>query len=254
MAYLDDLSTFPENVYKLNTTDPVVGGTPVFDNDGITPLSGYSNAQAQVLANRTRYLKGQVDTINAQLAAPDPFPTYIKVSEKGEPDGVCDLDETGLIPIERIPPLSVGEVNTASNIGTGAGLFAQKMGENLEFKSIVAGKNTSVTFNGTEITINASLPLDGVPGMYFSSTTFPEGLYSSVVYSDDFGLTDLGEGVIGVDIDDVIIEIGTKLDATATAVNSSKLENQSLAQVVAATQPFSNTPTLAQIQAIALLF
>lgn len=49
-----------------------------------------------------------------------------------------------------------GEANTASNIGTGVGLFAQKVDADLQFKSLIAGANVSLTFNGTSVTIDAT--------------------------------------------------------------------------------------------------
>lgn len=49
-----------------------------------------------------------------------------------------------------------GEVNTGANLGTGAGLFAQKTGTVLEFKSLVAGANITLTPTSTEVTIASS--------------------------------------------------------------------------------------------------
>jgi len=49
-----------------------------------------------------------------------------------------------------------GEVNTASNIGAGDGVFAQKTGVDLEFKSLVAGSNITLTAGSNDITIDAS--------------------------------------------------------------------------------------------------
>lgn len=39
---------------------------------------------------------------------------------------------------------SIGETNTASNLGSGFGIFAQKEDVDLRFKSIKAGSNTSI--------------------------------------------------------------------------------------------------------------
>jgi hypothetical protein len=49
-----------------------------------------------------------------------------------------------------------GEVNTASNIGTGTGVFAQKTGVDLQFKTLVAGTNVSITNTANTVTINST--------------------------------------------------------------------------------------------------
>lgn len=53
------------------------------------------------------------------------------------------------------PPGS-GETNTASSLGAGEAVFAQKSGVDLQFKSLVAGTNVTLSSDGTSITINAS--------------------------------------------------------------------------------------------------
>ncbi len=49
-----------------------------------------------------------------------------------------------------------GEANTASNLGAGEGLFAQKVGVDLQFKSLVAGTNVTLSSDGDTVTINSS--------------------------------------------------------------------------------------------------
>lgn len=51
---------------------------------------------------------------------------------------------------------AAGEANTASNLGTGIGVFASKVGLDLQFKSLVAGTNISLLASSTEITIDAA--------------------------------------------------------------------------------------------------
>jgi len=49
-----------------------------------------------------------------------------------------------------------GEANTASNIGSGEGIFAQKNSLDLEFKSLVAGTDINLSSSSNEITINST--------------------------------------------------------------------------------------------------
>jgi hypothetical protein len=55
-----------------------------------------------------------------------------------------------------------GEANTASNLGAGEGVFAQKAGVDLQFKSLVAGTEISLSSDANEITINST----SGPGFY----------------------------------------------------------------------------------------
>lgn len=58
MANQPETSTYEAGIYQLETSDPVQGG-----------LGGVSNSPLLQLANRTKWLKGQVDSINTALAA-----------------------------------------------------------------------------------------------------------------------------------------------------------------------------------------
>jgi hypothetical protein len=58
MANLPELNEFTEGVYQIETSDPVLGGV-----DGIT------NVPIKALANRTKWLKAQVEAIEAAVEA-----------------------------------------------------------------------------------------------------------------------------------------------------------------------------------------
>lgn len=47
-------------------------------------------------------------------------------------------------------------VETASNVGTGEGVFKQKTGVDLEFKTLLGGTNVTITNNANDLTIDAS--------------------------------------------------------------------------------------------------
>lgn len=59
MANLPETPTYDSGIYQLEVTDPVAGGP-----------SGIANAQAKALANRTAYLKAQVDALVAGTTIP----------------------------------------------------------------------------------------------------------------------------------------------------------------------------------------
>lgn len=64
MANLPESSTFDAGVYQIETSDPVIGGP-----------SGVTNAPLKNLANRTKFLKDQIDSINTNFA-PKASPTF----------------------------------------------------------------------------------------------------------------------------------------------------------------------------------
>jgi hypothetical protein len=85
-----------------------------------------------------------------------------------------------------------GEINTASNLGTGYGLFTSKAGYDLQFKSLKAGTNVTISSTTNDITINSSATggsgatttINGVNGPNFTfSTTTASNLTISIATS-----------------------------------------------------------------------
>ena len=66
------------------------------------------------------------------------------------PSGSITLTDLGS---NQIRISSIGEANTATNLGAGLGIFAQKAGSDLEFKSLTPGANVSINDTGAEIEI-----------------------------------------------------------------------------------------------------
>lgn len=62
----------------------------------------------------------------------------------------------------QLPGSGGGEANTASNVGAGNPVFAQKSGVDLEFRTLVAGTNITITSGATELTINSTGGSSGI--------------------------------------------------------------------------------------------
>lgn len=78
---------------------------------------------------------------------------------------------------------NTGEINTASNLGSGEGVFYNKSGVDLRFKSLIAGSNITLTSTATDITIDASVPANGE-----ANTASNLGATGSSVYSGKVGV------------------------------------------------------------------
>ena len=93
-------------------------------------------------------------------------------------------DEQVLINLDNLRITLRAEANTASNLGGGSGVFAQKVGEDLQFKSLVGGAGIVLATSGEEITISTGpggvflsnfetfqLPASGIKGNMIFDTT-----------------------------------------------------------------------------------
>ncbi len=64
-----------------------------------------------------------------------------------------------VVEINSTPSGVQGEINTASNLGVGTGLFSGKVGVDLQFKSLVAGAGIILTNDSTTVTITGNSTL-----------------------------------------------------------------------------------------------
>ena len=99
---------------------------------------------------------------------------------------------------------TIGEPNLAANVGTGSGLWKNKVGETLNFKSIIAGNNITIAEAPDQITINAtgggssiSLTTTGTSG----AATLNSGVLNIPQYTTSFSVSD-EEGGPGFTVDD----------------------------------------------------
>ena len=94
-------------------------------------------------------------------------------------------------------PLSSGGValvTTASNVGTGDGLFKQKTSQDLEFKSLTSGAGITITANADDIQITATGATDTA-----SNLGSGEQVFSSKV-AGDFQFRSLNEGTGNINL------------------------------------------------------
>jgi hypothetical protein len=80
MATLPETATWEAGIYQLETTDPVQGG-----------LNGIDNLQGKQLANRTVYLKQQVDAANTLLVNASPVATISALLNRATTVGAVNV-------------------------------------------------------------------------------------------------------------------------------------------------------------------
>lgn len=119
------------------------------------------------------------------------------------------------IVISNTAPL--GEINTASNVGTGSGLFKSKVGADLQFKSLTAGSNISLVNNANDISINAPSPGEVNTA---SNVGTGVGLYKSkTVNNFDFKSLLVGAGLSITNSSNEITLVNTSPGEVNTASN-----------------------------------
>jgi len=80
-----------------------------------------------------------------------------------------------------------GESNTASNLGSGTGIFAQKSGVDLQFKGLSAGTNITLNSNSDTIIISSTGSnsiITGITQVNFGFATGGEGMYATTAVTN----------------------------------------------------------------------
>ena len=155
-----------------------------------------------------------------------------------------------------------GEINTISNVGTGAEIYKEKVGTDSRLRTLIGGDGVSITENANDLTIDVVATTDDITegsNLYYTdervddrvSTLLQAGTNISITYDDDLGtLTidaaagggyDLSGNTIG-DIGDVTITTPIA-DNEVLAWNSatSKWINQTASEAGLATSSHTHT-------------
>ena len=123
----DTMLDFGTGANQINTDDLPEGSTNQY----------YTNARADA-----RIALASIDVLSDVDARP---------AVQGDVLTYSSVDD-GYIPVAP-PGATGGEANDGFNTGTGEGLFKQKVGVDLEFKSLVAGNGIGITNNASDLTI-----------------------------------------------------------------------------------------------------
>jgi hypothetical protein len=135
--------------------------------------------------------------------------------------------EHRIIDWNQLPGAAGGEVNTASNVGSGQGLFKQKVGTDLEFYSLSGGSNTTLSLVGNVVRVDVTIPPD-------TNTYVTGGTYNDV--TDTITLTRNDGGTVEITgVTDTFTTGGTYSNGVATFTNNSG----TTFTVTGFTEPFS---------------
>ena len=133
------------------------------NNDNIQNISNVSGRTTADALNWLLDNSSTGSTVDVNAVHVNESDEINQISEKNTPtsgdyliieDG-SDSFNKKKVNISNLPTGGGGEANTASNIGNGNPIFKEKNGIDLEFRSLSAGTNVTIT-TGDTITINAS--------------------------------------------------------------------------------------------------
>lgn len=194
MANLTESATYDAGVYQIETVDPVSGGP-----------TGIANKPLINLANRTKYLKGRVDLLEAGTTIPPGVATLASPTFTGDPKA----------PTQALGDNDTSIATTAFVQGTMSGRLAKSVagGVNVTLTAAEAGYGI-LEFSGA-LTANISVIVPGAPTKSWIVKNATSGAFTLTVK------TAAGAGVVCVQgRNQPVWTDGTNVYASQTAFDS----------------------------------
>ena len=136
----NDGVSFTAQITSLSAST-ISGGTFYGDGSNLTGIISTDNYVTGGTLNSNSIEIGRTDSASILVISGG---TNVSITEPLS--GTFLIDSTG----------GSGEVNTASNVGVGQGVFSGKSGTDLQFYSLSGGTNTTLTLNNNTIVIDTS--------------------------------------------------------------------------------------------------
>ena len=172
------------------TGDTYISGSSTTVGD----VRGFSLVSTQSSGNEggeVRLATSQTGTLSGGNITFDVYQNRLRFFESGGSNrGVyIDLTAAGAGVGTNLLSGGGGEINTASNLGSGTGLFAQKVAADLQFKSLTStGGTVTISSNATTVNLEVVPASNFTGGTVTGATRFTNGLtantFSATTYSN----------------------------------------------------------------------
>lgn len=190
-----DIKKFLKGIGILNASDQSKRLT-IQVADSSSPNTNVT-LQSSATANRTVTLPDASGTVllssgsflSNRAVVTDPFGSLsvspTSSTEIGYVDGVTGPIQTQIDGLDtRIDTLEINSIQNGANLGSGEVIFAGKSGTNLNFKTLVAGTNVTLTPDGTSITISSAGGTSGA-NTTLSNLTSPTAINQNILPDTD---------------------------------------------------------------------